>query len=73
MTELSRCCQESCSFEHQGDGRREPCWGDVDLVDAADTWDGRIWIHACSGHAEVAFGGDYTPDARVERATLRLI
>ena len=48
-----------CSFAHREREHGEPCWGDVQLVGEADTFDGRLWIHACRGHELVALGGEY--------------
>lgn len=56
----------ACSF---ADREGEPCWGDVELVREADTFDGRLWIQACRGHAPIAFGGVYAArDGKVSKA-----
>ena len=43
------CCGEDCIF--YGKNPKEPCWGQVDVVDEIETVDGDWeWIHECEGH-----------------------
>ena len=51
----------ACSFVVPERKDHEPCWGTVELMNEADTFDRRMWIYACQGHEPVAFGAKYAP------------
>jgi hypothetical protein len=55
------CCGQDCVL--QGMDSKEPCWGDVSVVDEVDLGDGDwTWSHACEGHWDcVANYGQYKP------------
>ena len=53
------CCGEDCEF--YGKNPKEPCWGQVNVVDEIEIGDGDYkWIHECEGHDDCwEYGGSY--------------
>lgn len=56
-------CKAGCAWDWVQD-RGEPCWGRVEVVDDVIEADGgRVYIHACQGHAGVWDSQPYRPEA----------
>lgn len=57
---IDACCGADCYYLSLiGD---DPCWGDVKVIEAAYTEDDHWWIHACQGHKDCWYGGQYIPE-----------
>jgi|14_taG_2_1085336.scaffolds.fasta_scaffold00117_46 hypothetical protein len=51
----SDCCGEDCDMLDS----KDPCWGEVRLVDEWH-WEGdHWWVHMCQGHSRSAHGMSY--------------
>lgn len=48
------CCGSDCSYF--GADSKEPCWGNVHLVDEVEVEGEYRWIHECEGHSGVFSG-----------------
>ncbi len=53
-------CGETCSYDDR-QTPDQPCWGEVNIVDYWDIGDDEIRIHACEGHSDMVYGGEYKP------------
>lgn len=53
------CCGDDC-YELEYGPSDEPCWGAVVPISNEPHCDGgHYWVHACQGHKETYFGGEY--------------
>lgn len=52
------CCGDACY--KLGDNPNQPCWGNVAVIDEVELEDGDYaWVHACRGHEDYYYGGEY--------------
>lgn len=52
----AECCGAECDWFDED----KVCWGQVNVVDEVDDGDGDwYWVHACEGHQEICYGGEY--------------
>jgi hypothetical protein len=64
----SDCCGAPCDFASSWFGGK--CWGGVGVVDEELLYDedGEIsdyrWVHACEGHCDMSYGGDYKKEQK---------
>lgn len=42
----------------------DPCWGKIKAIDEFEADGEQVWVHACTGHADMYEGGPYKPEPR---------
>ena len=56
-------CGAECTYALWEESRENEyglCWGEVTVVDEITYEDGDYgWVHACEGHRDLYFGGEY--------------
>lgn len=56
----SECCGDHCYAIHSED----KCWGVVEVVDEEFWGEDYCWVHACRGHEDEYFGGQYIKEPK---------